>query len=424
MGYPLLQDPDDKLDYTVDWTAFLDGDTISASVWTLPSPLTEPFSSAIDATLKKATVWLASGLANTLYVVKNKITTVTDAREAEKSFGVFFKESQSITAQPPAATLFDCRKMLVEQSGRFDLVQDAEHGNYSDCGANQLLNDAQQYLDDLIPEKHDAWLYKSLAAGQTIITFEQARYIQEVYLNAAGLTRFKLTKIDMHTMRKDYTQPEASLENANTPIVWTPYVTDLSPENPTDDIESIALVGSAVVSVTITAHRFVTGDVVFFRDVGGTTELNTNTYTITSTGLNTFTLDGTDSTNFTAFTSIGTASKLEASLVDTDALVLGDSFPEKSIMIMPPTDVPYTAMIRCAWYSPKLTHDAHRSFWTVNRPGLLVRTAKMLLETDFHRNTQGRLDYEGPVVQEVQRIYHNMVAEEQAGDQSLWVMKG
>ena len=425
MGYPIIQDPDDKRNYTVDWTKALNGDTISTSVWTLQSPLTEPFTKSIDATLKKTTVWLAGGLANNLYTVKNKIVTVTDAREMEHTFAVFFKESDSIISQPAAATLFDCRKMLVARSGRFDLVQGASEGNYSDFGANQLLNDAQEFLETLLPhDKRDAILYKELAVGQTIIQFSQARFIQEVWLNAAGKTRFKVEKIDMHRMRTDYTQPQASLENANTPSVWTPYATDPSPENPSHDIEGILLSGTSAVRITATAHRLVTGDVAFFRNVAGTTELNTNTYTITKITDDTFDLDSTDSSDFTAWTSGGSATKMFTNVTDTDVLALGDTFAEKSILIMPPSDIAYTVEVLCAWRSPKLTNDTHRSFWTVNKPALLVRTAMMLLETDFHRNTQGRRDYELAVKEEITLLYHDLIAEEQAGDQSLWIMNG
>lgn len=423
MGYPLLQDPDDKVPYTLDWSRFLDGDTITTSVWTVPSGPTQPVASSNTNTT--TTVWLTGGTANTFYVLKNKITTTTDAREKERSIGVFFQETGSVITIPFPDNLGDVRKSLVDASGRFDLVADAANGDYTDSGANDIIRQASRWLDRALQhQKEEAWLYKALAAGQTIITFEQARYIKEVWINFAGGNRFLLEKVNMHRMRLDYTEPLVSAEDADSPLIWTPYATDISPENPTADIEGITLAGNDPVSVNITAHRFATGDVVFFRNVAGTTELNGETFTATKTDDDNFTLDSTDSADFTAWTSGGSTTKLEADLVDTDVLVLGDTFPERSIMIMPPADQAYTVEVLCTWHSPVLTNDNHRSFWTVNEPQMLVRACNMIIESDHHRNSTGRLDYQLPLVEELTQLYHDLTQEEMAGQPGDFVMRG
>lgn len=54
--------------------------------------------------------------------------------------------------------------------------------------------------------------------------------------------------------------------------------------------------------ITSVAHGLQTGAQVIIRNVGGMTQLNNATYTITVTGVNTFTLDGIDSSAFTAYT--------------------------------------------------------------------------------------------------------------------------
>lgn len=59
-------------------------------------------------------------------------------------------------------------------------------------------------------------------------------------------------------------------------------------------------------SVTATAHGFATGDVVSISGVNGMVELNGNTYTITVTNANVFTL-GVDSTAYGTYTSGGVA---------------------------------------------------------------------------------------------------------------------
>lgn len=59
-------------------------------------------------------------------------------------------------------------------------------------------------------------------------------------------------------------------------------------------------------SVTCPSHGFTTGDEIAFFDVGGMTELEANGYTITVVDANTFTI-GVDSSSFSTFTSGGTA---------------------------------------------------------------------------------------------------------------------
>ena len=59
--------------------------------------------------------------------------------------------------------------------------------------------------------------------------------------------------------------------------------------------------------VTSAAHGLAPGDRVTFAAVGGMTELNGNSYVIEYVTTNTFSLHRVDSTNFTTYTSGGTA---------------------------------------------------------------------------------------------------------------------
>lgn len=69
-------------------------------------------------------------------------------------------------------------------------------------------------------------------------------------------------------------------------------------------------------------HGYTTGDQVVISSVGGMTELNSIlAYTITVTGLTTFTLDGIDSTAFTAYTSGGTVQKVAGTINYTTGAV-------------------------------------------------------------------------------------------------------
>jgi hypothetical protein len=62
-------------------------------------------------------------------------------------------------------------------------------------------------------------------------------------------------------------------------------------------------------AITDTAHGYTTGDVIEINDVQGMTQLNGNTYTVTKTGTNTYTI-GVDSTAYGTYTASGKATKI------------------------------------------------------------------------------------------------------------------
>lgn len=69
-----VKDPDATLDYSIDWTNWLEGDQITDSQWTVPVGLTEPRSPVNDGSI--VTVWLAGGTVGEVYSVLNRVTTV------------------------------------------------------------------------------------------------------------------------------------------------------------------------------------------------------------------------------------------------------------------------------------------------------------------------------------------------------------
>jgi hypothetical protein len=78
----MRKDSQAVLDYSVDWTEWLDGDTIATSSWTVAgdADLTITASSFSGGV---ATVWLSGGSTGKSYRVTNKITTAqgrTDRR--------------------------------------------------------------------------------------------------------------------------------------------------------------------------------------------------------------------------------------------------------------------------------------------------------------------------------------------------------
>lgn len=72
MADTFVKDPDEVLDYIRDWSALLDGDTISTSTWTADDGIIVDSSSNTTTT---ATIWLSGGTVNQNYSVVNRIVT-------------------------------------------------------------------------------------------------------------------------------------------------------------------------------------------------------------------------------------------------------------------------------------------------------------------------------------------------------------
>lgn len=66
------KDPDEILDYTIDWSNRLSTDTIADSAWSVPTDLTIVTSSKTSTT---TTIWLADGIAGNTYTITHTITT-------------------------------------------------------------------------------------------------------------------------------------------------------------------------------------------------------------------------------------------------------------------------------------------------------------------------------------------------------------
>jgi hypothetical protein len=84
-----IKDPDAVLDYAIDWSAWLDTDTITASSWAANSENISIESSAHDDT--QAVVWLSGGTVGEAYVLTNHITTAA-GRQEDQSFKIKMKE--------------------------------------------------------------------------------------------------------------------------------------------------------------------------------------------------------------------------------------------------------------------------------------------------------------------------------------------
>lgn len=66
------KDPDEVLDYQIDWSARLDDDTIDTSTWIVPDGIVGDDESNTDTA---TTIWLSGGTLGTTYDIVNRIET-------------------------------------------------------------------------------------------------------------------------------------------------------------------------------------------------------------------------------------------------------------------------------------------------------------------------------------------------------------
>lgn len=74
------KDPDETVDYGINWRFRDEDDEIVASTWTVQAGLTkiaDPITSVVDPfTSTTTTVWVTGGSAGTSYTARNRITTL------------------------------------------------------------------------------------------------------------------------------------------------------------------------------------------------------------------------------------------------------------------------------------------------------------------------------------------------------------
>lgn len=66
------KDPDELLDYEIDWAARLVDDTISGSTWIVPVGVDKASDASTDAA---TTIWLSGGTLGESYVLTNRVET-------------------------------------------------------------------------------------------------------------------------------------------------------------------------------------------------------------------------------------------------------------------------------------------------------------------------------------------------------------
>lgn len=82
------KDPQAVLPYSINWTTWLGGETITASTWTVAEGITKD-SDSFSGTV--AIIWLSGGTAGTDYLVTNHVTT-DGGREDDRSILILVRQ--------------------------------------------------------------------------------------------------------------------------------------------------------------------------------------------------------------------------------------------------------------------------------------------------------------------------------------------
>ncbi len=252
-------------------------------------------------------------------------------------------------------TLFDVRQLLVRRSGNYSLVVDAANEDWTDNGANAFINAGQRWMDRKFAyDKQQSWYTHILAADQSLLSFDKARYIESVEISTEDGGRKILARKTLRDLMTEFSDVPLSSITGAEPKFWTPDIVGLSPE-------------------------------------------------LFSTTLSSLTSDG---------------------VVDTDFYLYGDHYLTSAVIILPPPDVAYTVKVLGRWLSKELTSDNDVSVWTVNAPELLVRAARLQIETDLHRGSEGSNVFEARLLDDLNEFYRDFKAEAVAGPPSDWIMNG
>lgn len=85
---PFYKDPNETLDYQIDWTARLNTDKISSSTWIVPAGIQKTAETHIDT---GTSVWLAGGTTGESYTLVNRVNTL-GGRIMDQSIKIKIKE--------------------------------------------------------------------------------------------------------------------------------------------------------------------------------------------------------------------------------------------------------------------------------------------------------------------------------------------
>lgn len=230
-----FKDPDEVLDYQVDWATALGTDTIATSTFVVPAGITKD-SETSDTTT--ATVWLSAGTDGTRYDIKNTIATA-GGRTFERNISVFVR-AKAVTGVLDATVGGVSADSYVTEVEYLDYALD--RGWTVETGQEANLRKARQYIDHAYvwrgyrvdsaqslewPRYISGYIDGHLVASDTIPQAIKDAQCEVAQLIASGADPFatiengavirKREKVDV--IEEDTTYADASRERIAFPLV-------------------------------------------------------------------------------------------------------------------------------------------------------------------------------------------------------------
>lgn len=100
-------------------------------------------------------------------------------------------------------------------------------------------------------------------------------------------------------------------------------------------------------------------------------------------------------------------------IIDYADVMFDAHYMYNGVIFMPPTDGTYTIEVWGLFYSPTLSADTDKSFWSEAHPSILLMAAMRELEI-VYRNTEGVRDWERAIMTEISNLGRDAAEEESA----------
>jgi hypothetical protein len=198
-----FKDPEEVVDYQIDWTATLGVDTIATSAWVVPVGITKDSDSN---TTTAAVVWISGGTDGQRYDLKNTITTAA-GRTYEENISLFVRAD----AVTPSLTA------TIGGASSDSYVTEVEYLDYANkmgwtvtTGQETNLRAARQYLDRAYIWRGDRVTSTQALAWPRIIT----GYVDGFSVSSATIPQpIKDAQMEMAYLLQSGATPFATLEN-------------------------------------------------------------------------------------------------------------------------------------------------------------------------------------------------------------------
>ena len=274
--------------------------------------------------------------------------------------------------------LKEVRTMLVDVSGRFDLVTNTT--DYADNGANFFINAGMRWIEGKVEHPKSAARYvKDLTYGEFLVNMLYSRAIKEVWIsNADG--RKQLERKSLTWIRSRYSKDIIKLDStitSGTLEVGSRYLITNYVDN--DDFSNIGAESNA------TGVYFTATDTTPAEWSHGSS-LRKLIYNI-SPGAPLYYAP------CIVRVSPQVGSAVPPSTYDFDGIKFSHSASYNGILIMPPVEVDSTLTVLGDFMPADLSDDEDTNFWTERYPDILVQAAMFKIE-QMYRNTEGAKDME------------------------------